>query len=182
MADYAMGGYIGIDLTATYASTSAGSTRMYPVAPGTEIPASNGASYIFARANSTIAQYDVVVFSHLGQSATTTTPIIGAVPVTTTNCAPGATAGTGMIGFAQTAITSAEYGWIATRGNRIRLKALIGCNPNVPLYTTATAGSLDDTTVSAGLCAGVSILTSATSASAPLAIASWPKILVQGAG
>jgi hypothetical protein len=62
------------------------------------------------------------------------------------------------------------------------VKTLIGCNPNVPLYTTGTAGSLDDTTVSAGYIPGLTLLTSATSASAPLAIASYPKIIVLGAG
>jgi hypothetical protein len=181
MADYVQD-YIGIDLTAIYASASAGSTTQLPAAPGQTVRTTNGGVYVFARANSTIAQFDAVVFSHLGQSATTTTPILGAVPVTTTNCAPGATAGTGMVGLAQVAITSAYYGWIALQGTRVRVKTLIGCNPNVPLYTTGTAGSLDDTTVSAGYIPGLTLLTSATSASAPLAIASYPKIIVLGAG
>ena len=33
MADYVTDGKIGIDLTATYASTSAGSTTLFPVTP-----------------------------------------------------------------------------------------------------------------------------------------------------
>jgi hypothetical protein len=44
---------------------------------------------------------------------------------------------------------------------------LIACNPKVPLYTTGTAGKLDDTTVSAGFIQGIVANTSATSASAP---------------
>ena len=153
MADYVTDGKIGIDLTATYASTSAGSTSLFPVTPGSRVNTSNNGVYIFVRAESTINAYDAVIMSTYADSASTT-PVMRAVPVTTTNAAA---LGYNMVGFAQTAIASSYYGWVG----------LNGCNPKVPLYTTATAGSLDDTTVSAGFIQGIVANTSATSASAP---------------
>jgi hypothetical protein len=47
MADYVTDGKIGIDLTATYASTSAGSTTLFPVTPGTRVSTSNNGVYMF---------------------------------------------------------------------------------------------------------------------------------------
>ena len=164
--DYVTDGKIGIDLTATYASTSAGSTTLFPVTPGTTVYTSNNGRYVFARAESDIAQYDCVVFSTYGDSASLT-PVIRAVPITTTNAAA---LGYSQVGLAQVAITSSYYGWIALNGQNLRVNCLIACNPKVPLYTTATAGKLDDTTVSAGYIQGIVINTSATSASAPFCI------------
>lgn len=172
MADYVTDGKIGIDLTATYASTSAGSTTMFPVTVGTQVSTSNNGRYIFARAESDIAAFDCVVFSTYADSASLT-PILRAVPITTTNAAA---LGYSMVGFAQNAITSSYYGWIGLNGN-LRVKLLIGCNPKVPLYTTATAGSLDDTTVSAGYIQGIVANTSATSASAPFCIINNPGLV-----
>ena len=165
MADYVTDGKIGIDLTAIYASVSAGSTSTFPATPGETVMTSNNGRYIFARAESTIAQFDAVVFSTFSDSASTT-PILRAVPITTTNAAA---LGFSMVGVAQTAITSAYYGWIGLNGS-LKTNLLIGCNPKVPLYTTATAGSLDDTTVSSGYIQGIVANTSATSASAPFCI------------
>ena len=167
--DYVTDGKIGIDLTATYASTSAGSTSVYPVTPGTTVMTSNNGRYIFARAESDIAAYDVVVFSTYSDSISLA-PVLRAVPITTTNAAPGGTSGPTQVGIAQNAITSGQYGWIALNGQNLRCNVLIGCNPKVPLFTTATAGKLDDTTVSAGYIQGIVLNTSATSASAPYCV------------
>ncbi len=165
-ADYVTDGKIGVDLTAVYASASAGSTSVWPVTPGTTVMTSNNGRYIFARAESDISQFDAVVFSTFADSASLT-PIVRAVPVTTTNAAA---LGYPMMGVAQTSIASANWGWIALNGNNLRVNALVSCNPKVPLYTTATAGKLDDTTVSAGYVQGIVLNTSATSASAPFCI------------
>jgi len=99
MADYVTDGKIGIDLTATYASTSAGSTTLFPVTPGTRVTTSNNGVYIFARAESDIAAYDAVVMSTFSDSASPT-PVLRAVPVTTTNAAALRFP---MVGFAQNA-------------------------------------------------------------------------------
>lgn len=165
MPDYVTDGKIGVDLTATYASTSAGSTALWPATPGETVYTSNNGRYVFARAESDISQFDCVIFSTFADSASAT-PILRAVPITTTNAAA---LGYAQVGFAQTSIASANWGWIALNG-LLRVNLLIACNPKVPLYTTATAGKLDDTTVSAGYIQGIVANTSATSASAPFCI------------
>jgi len=162
MADYVTDGKIGIDLTATYASTSAGSTSLFPVTPGSRVTTSNNGVYMFVRAESDIAAYDAVIMSTFADSASLT-PVMRAVPVTTTNAAA---LGYNMVGFAQNAIASSYYGWVGING-LLKVNLLIACNPKVPLYTTGTAGKLDDTTVSAGYIQGIVANTSATSASAP---------------
>ena len=162
MPDYVTDGKIGIDLTATYASTSAGSTSLFPVTPGSRVTTSNNGVYMFVRAESDIAAYDAVIMSTFADSASLT-PVMRAVPVTTTNAAA---LGYNMVGFAQNAIASSYYGWVGING-LLKVNLLIACNPKVPLYTTGTAGKLDDTTVSAGYIQGIVANTSATSASAP---------------
>jgi hypothetical protein len=177
MADYVTDGKIGIDLTATYASTSATSLTALPFTPGTRVGISNDGAAIFARAESTINQYDCVLISTFGDSASGT-PILRAVPATT---ALAASLGFPKVGFAQVAVTSGYYAWFHV-GGLPRVNLLIACQPKVPLYTTTTAGSLDDTTVSAGLIQGLVANTSATSASAPYCVATYPQLQVQGAG
>ena len=165
MADYITDGKIGVDLTATYASTSAGSTTLFPVTPGTRVNTTNNGVYVFARAESTINQFDAVIMSTYADSASST-PVLRAVPVTTTNAAA---LGYNMVGFAQTAIASSYYGWIGINGI-LQVNLLVSCQPKVPLYTTSTAGKLDDATVSAGYIQGIVANTSATSASAPFCV------------
>ena len=114
---------------------------------------------MLVRATSTIAQYDAVIIINTSSAAGAS---IGCVPVTTTNALTSQ-----RLAFAQTAITSGDYGWVATKGNNLRVRTLIAAQPAVPLFTTATAGSLDDATVTAGYCLGVVLMSSATSASAP---------------
>ena len=146
MADYITDGKIGVDLTATYASTSAGSTTLFPVTPGTRVNTSNNGVYIFARAESDIAAYDAVIMSTFGDSASVT-PVLRAVPVTTTNAAA---LGWNMVGFAQNAITSSYYGWIALNGV-VKVNLLIACQPKVPLFATIPWMKPADTVVSSNL-------------------------------
>lgn len=147
-------GQAGVMLANTYAS---GTTP--PMTTGTTVIATEGGEYVMVRATSTIAQFDAVIIIN---TSSATGASIGCVPVTTTNALTSQ-----RLAFAQTAITSGDFGWVATKGNNLRVKTLIACQPAVPLYTTGTAGSLDDTIVSAGYCLGVVLMSSATSASAP---------------
>jgi hypothetical protein len=172
MADYVNDGKIGVDLTAVYASTSAGSPNLMPAKPGDVVDTTNNGRYVFARCASDTAQFDCVVFGPFGDSASTS-PTISFVPATTTNVAAQ---GYNQIGFCQNSVASSYYTWVLLNGQP-RVNVLIAAQPKVPLYTTATAGKLDDTTVSAGYVTGVVLNTSATSASAPYATASWPKVI-----
>jgi hypothetical protein len=144
------------------------------MATGTTVTATDGSEYVMVRATSTIAQYDACIIINTSSAVGAS---IGCVPVTTTNALTSQ-----RLAFAQTAITSGDYGWVATKGNNLRVKTLIACQPAVPLYTTGTAGSLDDATVTAGYCLGVVLMTSATSASAPPCVVGNAVIRTWGGG
>ena len=126
---------------------------------GLRAPTSDGGEVMYVKAASTIAQYDACVV--LNSSSATGASMV-AVPVTTTNVLTGS-----VLGVAQNAITSGNYGWLQLRGYDMRVSTLIACQPNVPLFTTSTAGALDDAVVTAGYCIGITLKSSATSASAP---------------
>ena len=128
---------------------------------GTVVNLDDGGQAVYVKAASTVATYAAV--SVLVDDTV--------VPLTTTNAAASKA-----VGFAQASIASAYYGWVQL-GGKPRVNVRIGCQPNVPLFTTATAGSLDDATVTAGLVAGLVATTSAASASAPTCIAGYVHVL-----
>lgn len=146
-------GKIGIDLTST------STTAEHPV--GTAARGTQDSSWEYVYAASTIAQYDAVM---IDQSA-------NAVPLTTTNAASSKS-----VGFAQVAIASASYGWVAKSGRGIRVNAAANCAPNVYLYTTSTGGVIDDAVVSAGCLQGVITYDTISNATSVRIIASNPHI------
>jgi hypothetical protein len=127
---------------------------------GTTVNLDDGGQAVYVQAASTVSTY-MAVSVRVDNTV---------VPLTTTN-----SANSKVIGFAQTSIASAYYGWVQV-GGKPRVNVLIACQPNVPLFTTATAGSLDDATVTAGLVAGLVATTSAASASAPTCVAGYPHV------
>jgi len=114
---------------------------------GTTVNLSDGGQAVYVRAASTVATY------------------------TTTN-----SAGSKAVGFAQVSIASAYYGWVQL-GGKPRVLVAANCQPSVPLFTTATAGVLDDATVTAGLIAGLVATTSTVTASNVTCIAGYPHVL-----
>ncbi len=132
-------------------------TARVPV--GTMVSTTDGGTAMYVQATSTIAQYNFCIVIN---TSSATGASIGCVPVTTTNVATSQ-----RLGVAQVAITSSYYGWLSLSGNNLRGMCAVSCQPAVPLFTTATAGVLDDAVVTAGYCLGVVAMTSAASASAP---------------
>lgn len=150
---------IGIDLNNALADTTAKQLV------GMEVVGNDNGLWRYIYAGSNIAQYDCV---HIATSGTAL-PITAALAITA-----------GMIGFAQTALTSGYYGWVQRSGANMRLNVLANCNSSVPLYTTDTAGSLDDATGSASQFQVMGVLITATnsgSASNVPAVAAAPPII-----
>lgn len=89
----------------------------------------------------------------------------------------------GFVGHAQFAFTTAERGWVMARGKPV-IRVALNCLPGVPLYTTDTAGVLDDATASAShhLVQGVQIIATASgaTASAVTAVSSFPMVIRRG--
>ena len=127
---------------------------------GTTVNLDDGGQAVYVKAASTCATYAAV-------SVRVNNTV---VPLTTTNSASSKA-----VGFAQASIASAYYGWVQL-GGKPRVNVATACEPNVPLFTTATGGVLDDATVTGGLVAGLVATTSAASASAVTCIAGYPHV------
>lgn len=126
---------------------------------------SSGNIFVYVKASSAIAQYDVVTFD---ETFSTTV-----APVSTSNDARG-----DKLGVAPVAIASGSYGWLQVYGP-CTMNVLASCNANVELTTTATAGALDDATTSSLIVADNIFLTAANSASTAAAkagILNFPQV------
>lgn len=147
---------IGVSLTDTSSIAS--------FTPGTVVNLSDGGQAIYVQATSEISTYAAVLIG-AGASARMTTTTLAVANK--------------RIGFAQTSIASAFYGWVQMGGTPM-VNLAANCAPSVPLYTTATSGVLDDTTVSAAMVAGVVAQTTISNATAVTIIAAYPHITFQG--
>lgn len=154
---YSTGGKLGVDFTGTEATTANQAFKI-----GEQASGSDGADYVYGRAAAAVVASDVV--SILVDGTFT--------PITTATASVGSA-----LGFAQTAIASGSFGWVALRGPNLQVNVLANCAPSVMLFTTSTAGHLDDATVTLGLVAGVMTQAAATSnATAHTAICAYPHI------
>lgn len=124
------------------------------LATGTVVSLSDGGEAMWVKANSAISTNNAVVIAvdHTVNNLTTAR----------------ATAASGVgigIGFAQTSIASAWYGWVQLSGRPV-VKLAANCADRVPLFTTATEGVLDDATVSGAMVLGVVSKTTISNATA----------------
>lgn len=118
---FATDGKLGVDIDAT-------STDLV-FALG-DIISANGAEYMYVRADEALAQYAAVKIDDDYECSELTTTISGAEPT--------------MVGCPQVAFADTEYGWVAISGS-FSIIGAASCAADVKLYTTATAGVVDDT-------------------------------------
>jgi len=149
---------IGVALNNTDSSPS--------FAVGTTVNLNDGGQAVYVQASSDVSQYAAV-------SVRVDNTV---VPITTTN-----SANSKVVGFAQASIASAYYGSVQIGGKPV-VKLAASCLPNVPLYTTATAGVLDDAVVSGGLVAGLVATVTASGATSLTCVAAYPHVLTGTAG
>ena len=132
MATHVTSGAIGIDLTET------STTQDFEL--GHKVNTSDGGTAIYVKATSAVNQFDAV----------TLYPDDSARPATTSSAALYKA-----LAFADTvSIAASSYGWVKLSG-RAKVKLAANCADLVPLFTTATAGVLDDATVTQGFTTGV---------------------------
>jgi hypothetical protein len=112
-----------------------------------EVISANGNMYKYVLSTDTIAQYDVLAVTSAGVASR----------LTTTNANDGV-----IIGVAQATLSSGFYGWMQILGPTT-VNCLSTCSSSVALFSTATAGSLDDTTTTVKI-AGIQILADITAA------------------
>lgn len=77
------------------------------------------------------------------------------------------------VAIAQAALVASKYGWYLLRGEGY-VNLLANCAKDVALYTTATAGSLDDTSASQTKVLGIVNQTAITSAAAAMCYVNYP--------
>lgn len=126
---YSTSNVAGVNILDTF------STKPYPHGVGTVVSLSDGGEAIFVEALSLISAYAYALAYADGTAQMATTTLAA-------NCKRG--------GWAQVEIPSAYGGWLQISGKPTGNLAT-ACADFVPLYTTSTAGVLDDAIVTGGL-------------------------------
>lgn len=128
-----------------------GSTPQFEL--GTEAWGQDNSRWNYIVAGSTIGQYMCVGM----------TKAFSGNPVTKAHVDAGR-----KLGVAQVAFAAGQYGWVAIQGGNdvLKVKAKNSCQPAVALYTTGTAGYLDDTAASQTLVNGIVLTDTATASGA----------------
>lgn len=125
----------GVDLTEIYAAINITTNPEIPGFPftlGTQVTCSDGSIYVFAKAGGSITQYDTVV---IDKDHAAVISAVGGATATNVHHKHGFRQGAAM--------TSGQAGWFMLHGAPL-LRVGDNCAANVQLYTTATAGVLDD--------------------------------------
>jgi hypothetical protein len=153
--------YIGFSASQVDTAFTNGKT----FAPGNRAQDFNGKQYVYVKASSAIAQYDVVTFDE--------TYITTVAPVATSNAARD-----DKIGVAPVAIASGSYGWLQIYGP-CTLSVKSACAANAELTATTTGGTLDDATTASLVVIDGVVVTTANTASAVASAAgilNYPKV------
>jgi hypothetical protein len=150
---FVVDGKIGVDLEKA--------TSVAQYAMGTVVHTNDGGMYEYCRARSEVSQFAAVAIFEGNSIRMLETSI-------------AADAGSAKkVGFAQVSIASGYYGWVARMG-KVKCALLDDCADNVPLFTTTTAGSLDDATISNCLVLGTYLPVTASIATALTVLANLP--------
>lgn len=131
---YATTPLIGVDFTLVFPDLNTSENIGKTPSLGEEVNTDDGGAALFVQAGSDITKSMTLHVT----SANSANPL-------TTALAPQA----GRIAFANYAsIATGSYGWVKLRG-KVSILAMPACNAAVPLYTTDSAGILDDATATA---------------------------------
>jgi len=147
-------GVLGVDFTLTP------TTAEFDL--GTCVMGTDGTKWVYVQASGAITQYDAVGIDENYQAAALTKALADAGH---------------QVGYAQVAFADNDYGWIACAGSNVSVRVAASCAADVALYTTATAGVLDDTSASQTKLLGAVIVTAGTSAAV-----SAREVLISGGG
>lgn len=130
---------------------------------GTRMVANDASEWLYITAGSAVAQYDVVAI----------TEAYSGVPITKALVDSGE-----LVAIAPEAISSGEYAWVQLNGV-CTMNVLASCAADVILYSSATAGSLDDASTSQTRVDGIKLTTArGGTAGSAAGLASWPKSFV----
>lgn len=153
-------------ITSLAGANTADSTTTKQHALGTVATGSDGTEWIYCVASGAITQYMAVGINEDYDAYGMTSAL---------------SVQSDRLGFAQVAIASGSYGWVATRGTNIKVRTKASAATDTQLWTTASAGVLDDATATAALKVDGVVLVAAASTAANGAAgievkAAWPAI------
>ena len=155
----------GANVGDTTPNTQGGVSVVPAFALGTVQPLNDGGHAIFVKALSELSAFACCAVYADGTAQMLTTTLAA-------NCK--------RIAWAQTSVPSAHFAWLQA-GGVFRGNLAANCDDNVPLYTTATAGVLDDATVSGGLIGGVTSTVTISNATAVTLLGAFAPFVVTGA-
>lgn len=160
---YATGPLMGVDLNNVFTVDNPSGYDNPPHAPGTEALGVNGIQFVYVLA-ATVININECVCIDKGFNASEATTAL-------------ASTGEYRPGFAQVAIPSGSYGWVALNGSGILVSMAASCTKDSALYTTATAGVLGTTSGGQTLVAGVYAITTTVGAASVGIVASFPRFI-----
>lgn len=138
---------IGVNLTRV------DSSAQFPL--GTLVNLNDGGQAMYVKSTaSALSTYAAVSINQDGKATMLTTTTGAASP---------------RVGVAQVSVATSSYGWVVL-GGQFLVNLAAQCASSVPLFTTSTAGVLDDATVTAGYVAGLISTTSISNATAATAL------------
>ena len=154
---YAIDGKVGIDVTKVDANIAT-------QALGATVTCNDG-TYQYVKAGENITQYMAVAIDETGK----------AMKLTDALAATGQEVGIAQTALTYTSATVFDYGWVLKKGNgsadgTFKVLVLNACNSDTALYSSGTAGYLDDTSTAHTKILGVTITTTATTTMASNAI------------
>lgn len=149
-----MPAYVGANVSNQYAAT--GNFTGAEFGLGDKFIDNNDNVYVFVSASTSITSYQVCAVTSSYWAAPITTALASANPRV------GAAGVNG--------ISSGSWGWVQTQGN-MTVQVLSTCSASSWLYTTATAGALDDTSTSQVKITGITINANQTAVGSAAAFA-----------
>ena len=128
-SQFATDGTIGVDLDELIAGTGTSSDEGNQHSLGQTAQCSDGCVYMYVHASAAIALYKAVAVDENFEAA----------PLTTALAQAGH-----MVGWAQIAFSDNDFGWVVVKGANFKGQIGAACAPDTQLYTSGTAGVLDD--------------------------------------
>ncbi len=161
-------GKIGVDITATnplytdatLPTTGPQQNMDFPLGDITH--GADSTMWMFVQASATITQYQFVGIDENYQAA----------PLTKTMADDG-----WFIGIAQVAIADNDGAWVVVRGSNVNGNVLASCAADAALYTTSTAGAVDDSSGGQTRIEGIVavLINSTASATNTEIMMTWPR-------
>lgn len=160
-----IGAFAGANQFVTDANTDQSVSVPPKFALGTVTDTSDGGTLIYVKALSELSQYAACAVYADGTAQMLTTTIAATCK---------------RVAWAQVSVPSGWFAWLQA-GGVFKGNLAANCDDNVPLYTTATPGVLDDTTVSGGLVGGVTSTLTISNATAVTLLGARAPFIVSGA-